>query len=152
MDVQRRLEKLTSILEVAKALAAARDLDALLPLIASEACKVADADRCTIFVLDREKNELWSKVAQGATGVIRVSLDSGLAGAVARTGAVINIEDAYADERFNRTIDQATGYRTHTVLCVPMRDAEGAITGVLQALNKSVGTFTEEDAELLLAL
>jgi len=151
-DLAGRVEKLTSILDVAKAMAAARDLDLLLPLIIHEAAKVVDADRCTLFVLDRERGELWSKVAQGAAREIRVQLGRGIAGSVAETGQVINIQDAYADPRFNRQIDAATGYRTHTILAVPMRDAQGEVTGVLQALNKRAGTFTDEDVELLLAL
>src|SRR5262245_37368561 len=92
----RRVEKLTSILEVAKVLAASRDLDTLLPLVADSASRVADADRCTLYVLDREKGELWSKVARGAAAVIRIPLGSGLAGTVAKTGEIINIADAYA--------------------------------------------------------
>ncbi len=62
----RRLQKLTSILDVTKAMSAERDLDLLLPLILFEASKVVEADRCSLFILDRERNELWSKVAQGA--------------------------------------------------------------------------------------
>jgi len=143
---------LTSILEVAKAMTAKRDLDSLLPLILDEAAKVVDADRCSLFLLDRERRELRTKIAQGA-GEIRVPLGSGIAGLVAETGEVIKLDDAYADRRFNRTIDRSTGYRTHTVLCVPMRDAAGEVTGVIQALNKQGGAaFTAEDEELLLAL
>jgi HD-GYP domain-containing protein (c-di-GMP phosphodiesterase class II) len=152
LELTGRVAKLTSILDVAKAMAAARDLDLLLPLIIREAAKVVDADRCTLFILDRERGELWSKVAQGAAREIRVQLGRGIAGTVAETGQVINIQDAYDDPRFNRTVDIATGYRTSTVLCVPMRDAQGEVTGVLQALNKRDGPFTDEDAELLLAL
>ena len=96
-DLAGRVAKLTSILDVAKAMAAARDLDLLLPLIIHEAAKVVDADRCTLFVLDRERGELWSKVAQGAAREIRVQLGRGIAGSVAETGEVINIQDAYAD-------------------------------------------------------
>ena len=151
-DLARRVRKLTSVLEVAKAMAAARDLELLLPLIIFEAAKVVDADRCTLFILDRDRGELWSKVAQGAAKEIRVKLGHGIAGTVALTGDAINISDAYQDDRFNREIDLTTGYRTHTVLCVPMRDAEGDVTGVLQALNKREGSFGEEDTELLLAL
>lgn len=151
-DLAGRVAKLTSILDVAKAMSAARDLDLLLPLIIHEAAKVVDADRCTLFVLDRERGELWSKVAQGAAKEIRVQLGRGIAGSVAETGQVINIEDAYADPRFNRQIDATTGYRTRNILAVPMRDAQGDVTGVLQALNKQAGAFTEEDTELLLAL
>jgi HD-GYP domain-containing protein (c-di-GMP phosphodiesterase class II) len=152
-DLTRRVQKLTSILDVAKAMTAERDLDLLLPLILHEAAKVVEADRCSLFILDRERNELWSKVAQGARSEIRVKLGSGIAGTVAQTGEIINIPDAYADERFNRSFDVTQGYRTRTILCVPMRDAQGDVTGVLQALNKSgEGPFTAEDEELLLAL
>ena len=151
-DLAGRVSKLTSILDVAKAMTAARDLDLLLPLIIYEAAKVVEADRCTLFVVDRERGELWSKVAQGASDEIRVPLGRGIAGAVADTGQVINIPDAYADPRFNRDVDAATGYRTRTILCVPMRDTQGEVTGVIQALNKHDGAFTDEDEELLRAL
>ncbi len=148
----RRVEKLTSILDVAKAMTAERDVDALLNLILAEAVKVVEADRCSLFVLDRDKNELWSRIAQGESTEIRVPVGSGIAGTVAQTGEVINIPDAYADERFNRSYDRATGYRTRTILCVPMRDTKGDVTGVIQALNAVEGAFDSEDEELLIAL
>ncbi len=151
-DVNRRIQKLTSILDVAKAMTAVGDLDLLLPLILREATHVVDADRCSLFIRDRDRNELWSKVAQGASGEIRIPVGSGIAGRVAETGQVINLSDAYADDRFNRTIDLSTGYRTRSILCVPMRDAAGEVTGVIQALNKRGGSFTAEEEELLLAL
>jgi HD-GYP domain-containing protein (c-di-GMP phosphodiesterase class II) len=148
----RRLEKLTSILDVAKAMAAERDLDTLLELILFEAARVVEADRCSLFVLDREKSELWSRIAQGSSKEIRFPVGVGIAGTVAQTGEVINIRDAYADDRFNRSFDDQTGYRTRTILCVPMRDTHGEITGVIQALNATDGAFDDEDEELLLAL
>ena len=146
------MKKLQSILDVAKQMAAERDLDNLLPLILNHAANVVSADRCSIFILDRERKELWSKVAQGAKDEIRLPVGSGIAGTVAQTGTVINIEDAYQDERFNRFFDDKTGYRTHTILAVPMRDANGEVVGVIQALNRKQGTFNSEDEELLLAL
>ncbi|HVE84143.1 MAG TPA: HD domain-containing phosphohydrolase [Myxococcales bacterium] len=152
LDLAGRVQKLQSILDVAKQMAAERDIDNLLPLIASHASNVAAAERCSIFILDRKSNELWSKVAQGAKEQIRLPLGSGIAGTVAQTGTVINIEDAYQDERFNRSFDDATGFKTRTILAVPMRDANGEVTGVIQALNKRQGTFNAEDEELLLAL
>jgi HD-GYP domain-containing protein (c-di-GMP phosphodiesterase class II) len=92
-------------------------------------------------------------VAQGAKAEIRLPLGAGIAGAVAQSGAVVSLLDAYQDPRFNRSVDDAEGYRTRTVLCVPMRDAQGEITGVLQALNKRSGaSFDAEDEELLIAL
>ncbi|HSB19525.1 MAG TPA: HD domain-containing phosphohydrolase [Anaeromyxobacteraceae bacterium] len=150
-DPERRIRKLQSILDVAKAMTAERDLDRLLDLILREAAEVVEADRCTLFLVDREKGELWSKIAQG-TGQIRIPLTAGIAGEVATRGAAVRIDDAYADARFNREVDQLTGYRTRTVLCVPMRSTAGEVVGVIQALNRAEGVFTAEDEELLMAL
>ena len=150
--VDRRIQKLTSVLDVAKAMTSERNLDQLLDLILREAAKVVEADRCSLFIRDREKNELWSKVAQGAQSEIRVPMGIGIAGSVAETGQAINLQDAYADQRFRRAFDALHSYRTSTILCVPMRDASGEVTGVLQALNKQGGTFDAEDEELLTAL
>jgi HD-GYP domain-containing protein (c-di-GMP phosphodiesterase class II) len=150
-SLERRLAKLQSILEVAKAMTVERNLDRLLALINDEAAKVAEADRCSIFLVDRDRSELWSKVAHG-TQEIRIPLGTGIAGAVAARGEVVRIADAYADPRFNKKVDADTGYRTHSILCVPMWNTKREVTGVLQALNRRDGDFTEEDAELLVAL
>src|SRR5207248_39866 len=124
--LQQRVEKLGGILDVAKALVAERDLDRLLTLIVQSAARVVEADRCSLFLVDRERGELWSKVAQGmGMPEIRFPLGRGISGAVAATGLCINIPDAYADARFNSAVDQRTGYRTNSILCVPMRSLEG---------------------------
>jgi HD-GYP domain-containing protein (c-di-GMP phosphodiesterase class II) len=150
-SLERRLSKLQSILEVAKAMTVERNLDRLLALINDEAAKVAEADRCSIFLVDREHGELWSKVAHGARE-IRIPLGTGIAGAVAARGEVVRIADAYADPRFNKQVDAGTGYRTRSILCVPMWNTKREVVGVLQALNRRDGDFSEEDAELLVAL
>jgi HD-GYP domain-containing protein (c-di-GMP phosphodiesterase class II) len=149
--LERRLAKLQSILEVAKAMTVERNLDRLLALINDEAAKVAEADRCSIFLVDREHGELWSKVAHG-TQEIRIPLGTGIAGAVAVRGEVVRIADAYADPRFNKQVDAGTGYHTRSILCVPMWNTRREVVGVLQALNRRDGDFTGEDAELLVAL
>ena len=159
-QLRQRVEKLGGILEVAKALVAERDLDRLLQLIVAAASRVVEADRCSLFLVDHERGELWSKVAQGVgTKEIRFPMGRGIAGAVAQTNTSVNIPDAYADPRFNKNVDKQTGYRTRSILCVPMRSVEGEVVGVLQALNK-LGPpgnkpgypFTAEDEELLSAL
>src|SRR5690606_9343285 len=139
---------------VAKAMTVERDLERLLDLILREAKHVVDADRCTLFVLDHDREELWSRIAQGLeVAEIRLPLGQGIAGFVAAHDEVVNIEDAYADPRFNRDVDVSTGYQTRSILCVPMRGARGEVVGVIQALNSSVtDAFTDEDEELLLAL
>lgn len=151
-DPARRVEKLTSILDVARAMSAERDLDRLLRLIVIEAARVVDADRCSLFLLDRERQLLWSKVAQGMGDGISVKFGEGIVGHVARTGEVLNLADAYEDPRFQSAVDRSSGYRTRTLLSVPMRNPRGQVVGVLQALNKNEGSFTGEDEELLLVL
>src|SRR5689334_8710715 len=96
-DPERRIQKLQSILDVAKAMAAQRQLDALLEMILREAAQVVEADRCSLFLVDRERAELYTKIAQGAANEIRIPLGAGIAGAVAQTGVAVNIPDAYAD-------------------------------------------------------
>jgi HD-GYP domain-containing protein (c-di-GMP phosphodiesterase class II) len=150
--LEERVGKLSGILEVAKALVAERDLDRLLKLIVDAAARVVDADRVSLFLVDRERGQLWTKVAQG-TKEIRIPLGSGIAGAVAANGDCLSLPDAYDDPRFNQTIDRETGYRTKAILCVPMRSLEGEVVGVLQALNKlGRDRFDAEDQELLEAL
>ena len=149
---QRRVEKLTAILDVAKAMTAARDLESLLELVLRETSKVVDADRASIFLADRARGELWIRAAQGAEKEIRIPIGTGIAGFVAESGSIVNIPDCYADPRFNRQVDLATGYRTQNLLCAPMRSAAGEIVGVIQALNKHDGPFTAEDEELVLVL
>src|SRR5438309_433586 len=80
-----------------------RDLDTLLPVILTEATSVVEAERCSLFILDRDTGELWSRLAQGTKQQIRMPASSGIAGAVATTGQLINIKDAYQDPRFNRS-------------------------------------------------
>jgi HD-GYP domain-containing protein (c-di-GMP phosphodiesterase class II) len=150
-DLERRIQKLQSILDVAKAMTAERDLDQLLELILREAAAVVEADRCSLFLVDRERGELWSKIAHG-TGEIRIPLGAGIAGAVAASGQPVRIADAYADPRFNRDVDHSTGYHTRSILCVPMLTTTREVVGVIQALNRRDGPFTDEDQELLVAL
>ncbi len=138
------------MLEVMSALGAERNLDALLLKIMDKTSDVLEADRSTLFLVDREKNEIWSKVAQGAAlSEIRVPMGAGIAGFVAQSGETVNIADAYQDPRFNIEVDRRTGYHTRTILCMPMRNREGKILGVFQVLNKRDGVFTHADEEML---
>lgn len=138
------------LLDVMNSLAAERDLDRLLQKIMQKTSEVMDADRSTLFLVDEHKQQIWSKVAQGtALNEIRVPLGAGIAGHVALTGETVNIPDAYQDSRFNPEVDRKTGYHTRTILCMPMRNREGKILGVLQVLNKRKGVFTRGDEEML---
>jgi putative ABC transport system ATP-binding protein len=94
------------------------------------------ADRATLFLLDEARGELWSKVAAGAAGEIRIPRTSGIAGAVAASGETLNIPDARADPRFDPSVDRASGYTTRQLLCVPLLDSQRRVFGVAQMLNK----------------
>ena len=105
-----------------------------------------DADRASLYLVDKQKQELWTKVAQGM-GVRRSACPwtSGIAGHVARTGTAMNVADAYQDPLFNQEIDQKTGYRTKSVLSVPIRDDRNEVIGVISAFNSTNGTFSADD-------
>jgi putative ABC transport system ATP-binding protein len=110
-----------------------------------------NADRASLFLVDYDRAELWSKVARDASGEIfeiRIPRDKGIAGAVATSGKTLNIRDAYEDSRFERSVDQKSGYRTKSVLCVPLLDSGGRVFGVAQLLNKGGGEpFDAADEE-----
>lgn len=154
IEAQENFEKpLSALLNVARTLAAETSLEHLLTTVAKEIKNVLDADRCTVFLLDKEKNELVSKIALGmGTQELRFPADKGLAGYVAQTGEIINITDAYSDDRFNKDIDKETGYTTKTILCMPIWNMKHEILGVFQVLNKNTGTFSKEDEEILIAI
>ena len=78
---------------------------------------------------------------------IRFPANAGIAGQAAQDRDCINVPDAYADQRFNREVDKQTGYRTRNLLTFPLENIAGDLIGVLQALNKEDGPFTEEDEE-----
>lgn len=146
-------EPYTALLNVARTLAAETNTDTLLKTVAEEIKKVLNADRCTVFLLDKEKNELWSKVALGLESKeIRFSADSGIAGYSAKTGEIINIKDAYSDPRFNKDIDRETGYTTKNMITMPIWNLKHEILGVFQVLNKLEGEFTAKDEETLLTI
>jgi putative ABC transport system ATP-binding protein len=105
------------------------------------------ADRATLFLLDEVRGELWSKVAAGAAGEIRIPRDAGIAGAVARSGETLNIPDAQADPRFDASVDRASGYATRNLLCVPLRDQQGRVFGVAEMLNKRGADCFDADDE-----
>jgi HD-GYP domain-containing protein (c-di-GMP phosphodiesterase class II) len=144
--------RLEVILDVTRHLMSVTDLDSLLQLIAEATQELLASDRATIFIVDRDRGELWSRVALGASE-IRIPLGTGIAGTVAETGQVINIPDAYADPRFNPEPDQLSGYETKSLLTFPMTGQEGRVIGVFQAVNKhGGGAFTSADEDTLASL
>ncbi len=128
-------------------------IDELLQRMVDLIAEKMNADRGTIYVVDRGKREVFSKAAHlPEIEEIRLQLGQGVAGFVAESGQVVNVPTTTTDARFFAGIDQRTGYRTSSILAVPMRDREGQIIGVVQLLNKKSGSFPLEDEGLLVAL
>lgn len=144
-------KQLAILLEFGKVINKTKSLDDVLESMANFARDILQADRCSIFIYDKNKDELWSKVAH-EVHPIRITAKRGLAGYAALSKETQIVVDAYNDYRFNREVDKATGYLTHTILSVPLLDNQENTIGVFQALNKKQGIFTNVDAELLLLI
>jgi signal transduction histidine kinase len=145
-----RTHKLHALLELGQLIALDLQLNDMLLQISQKACEVMKAERCSIFLYDPHTNELWSTIALGMGGeVIRIPSNAGLAGYCFQTGEIINLEDAYTDERFNKQVDSKTGYRTQSVLCIPLFTRGGLRLGVIQLLNKKDGFFKKDDETFL---
>ncbi len=146
------MKELSSIIEATKKLNSTLDLGELISIILQIATRQTGAERGTVFLVDRERNEIWSLVGLGLEQqVIRLPAERGIAGWVAREGSAVRLEDAYDDARFEPDIDRKLGFKTSQLLCLPIRNEAGAIIGVLQLLNKPEG-FTDEDEAFLDAL
>jgi HD-GYP domain-containing protein (c-di-GMP phosphodiesterase class II) len=139
------------LLEVGQAINSVLDLDRLLDLIAQKATDLLEAERCTIFVVDRDHGILWTQTAVGEAR-FEIPLGTGIAGAVVESAEVINVADAYQDPRFNQDVDRRTGFRTRSLLAGPMYNQGGEIIGVCQLINSLNGHFSGTDERLLSAL
>ena len=149
----KQLSPLSGIYRVIKAMTTERQLESLLEVITKETRSILNCDRCSVFILDKQKAELWTQIAQGINNQIHVSLSANsIVSECARSQRQINIIDAYKEKYFDPTIDKLTAYRTQSILCVPMLNRLGEVIGVFQALNKCNGSFTKNDEEWLLAL
>ncbi|VAX18841.1 hypothetical protein MNBD_IGNAVI01-1159 [hydrothermal vent metagenome] len=145
-----RIEQLERINEAAHLVNSNINLDDLLQNITDVSVDLAGADRGTLYLVEKNKNQLWSKIAVGNTPKeIRLKIGDGLAGWVAKYGETINIEDAYSDERFDMSYDNLSGYQTKSVLCYPVKNKEGEVISVIQLLNSKNGAFSDLDVELL---
>ncbi|PYR69861.1 MAG: sigma-54-dependent Fis family transcriptional regulator, partial [Acidobacteria bacterium] len=146
------LDKYTALIDISWRLNSEKNFEQLLKLIADEATKHVDAERATIFMLDKEKNELWAKIALGVSDTIRFDSRLGTAGAVLISGKPMIVEDAYKSPLFYASIDSHTGFHTRNILSVPLRNPKQEVIGVFQVLNKREGRFTTEDEHFLVAL
>jgi adenylate cyclase len=134
------------LLTIAEAISTELHIDVLFIRIINAATQLLNAERSTLFLYDQANDQLWSQVAEGAgQKEIRIPSKAGIAGAAFTDGEVLVIPDAYADPRFNRAVDKASGFRTRNILAVPILDKMGERLGVVQILNKRGGAFTPLD-------
>ncbi|OHT11136.1 3'5'-cyclic nucleotide phosphodiesterase family protein [Tritrichomonas foetus] len=148
-DSMHQQKRLRSLLDVAETLSGQLRMDILIPNIMQRACELVKADRCSLFMVNETRDKLVTSFQGGLANSIEIPLNKGIVGFTATTGEILNIEDAYEDSRFNRATDLATGYRTLTLLCVPIFDDKQDIRGVTEMINKLDGVFTKEDEKLI---
>lgn len=143
-------QKLKLLFEYAGKIADENRLDHLLQLMADLGRQLVVADRCTIWIYDKEKNELWTKVAHGIQE-IRIPADTGVVGHVISTQTEYFTNNAYQDPNFNKEVDKKTGYKTKALLALPLYDNDENIFGAYQAVNKMTETqeFSQEDIDNL---
>ena len=150
--VQINRQKEMEFLDLVADITSELELGPLLTRVMTEATRMLQADRSTLFLNDEKTGELFSRVAMGdSLGEIRLPNTAGIAGAVFTSGESIHIPHAYADLRFNPAFDKQTGYFTRSILCVPVLNKNGKRIGVTQVLNKRGGGFTKEDESRLKA-
>ncbi|SHL58859.1 GAF domain-containing protein [Fibrobacter sp. UWT2] len=152
VESQRILELLFTYMPK---IAAERKMDSLLVLMADLGRSIVAADRCSLWLVDEDSGELWTKVAHGVSE-LRIPYNAGFVGYSVRTGEPLLIKDAYQDPRFDRRSDEKTHYRTTSVLTVPLMNSAGRVMGVYQAINKQgenelgeSGVFSIQDLERL---
>ena len=128
-----------------------RNYDDILMVLANMGRALSSSDRCSVWIVDKEKQEIWTKVAHGIDA-IRIPIDSGIVGSAIATGKKIIIDDVYKDDRFNPEIDKKTGYHTKSMMVIPMFDNEDEIIGAFQAINHKYGedVFDERDMQRLM--
>lgn len=143
--------ELHRLLDVTRLLAAPFELQDMLAQVTGVACEVLHAERGSVWLLDEASGELVLETASGLAHA-RVPLGHGLIGACAADRRIINVEDCYADARFDRSIDQRTGFTTRCSLTLPLADTQGQLVGVMQLLNKRDGVFGPADLPLAEAL
>jgi len=146
--------RLSLLVDLATQLAREVDLDALLETACERIARAVRADRATVWLIDAERGDLVTRVAVlPEVPRLRQPLSRGIAGCVATTGAVVRLDDATQDARWDPSADQTTGYCSRSMLVVPIReDARSPLRGVLQILNREGGSFDDDDERYALAL
>lgn len=144
----RRIKRLQTTLHIASSFSSARETQPLLELIAKEATRLLESERSSIFIWDREHKQVVACPALGVEGnTLRLPDDVGIVGDVIHSGKTIRVDEAYNDERFDPSVDKSSGFRTHNLLCVPLRNNAGELIGAFEVMNKEKGKADYDDAD-----
>ena len=150
LEERNRLRELLSkLIGIASSLTSELDFDRLFPLIVGNVTEVMNAERTSLYVVDWDRNEIWTKVSEGVKQ-IRLPIGYGISGQVAKTGEMFNITDAWELPYFDRSFDIKNNFRTKSVLCIPIKSHQGRIIGVLQVINKKGKELFDEEDEVFL--
>ncbi|MBC7909967.1 MAG: GAF domain-containing protein [Pyrinomonadaceae bacterium] len=145
-----RLLRLEALVAASEALNRASGLDDILSVILDLVSTQLDCERGTVFLRDRRTDKLHARQMIGSERIeIILERGVGIAGHVAESGESVFINDVQADPRFDSTTDVRTGFKTKTMLCVPLRKPDEPPLGSLQAINARGGHFSEADLAYL---
>lgn len=151
--LRRKVRQLRAVITASAMVNSMLDLESIAEHVLSIATSLLQAERGSLFLLDRETETLTPLVAHGVENErLRLKVGEGIVGTVARTGRAVILDDPYADPRFNPRFDHETGFRTRSLLTVPVRDRRGELVAVLQLLNHKGHPFNREDARFLAEL
>jgi signal transduction histidine kinase len=143
---------LNVIIKYANKIAKETNINSLIELIAQFGRDITNADRCSIWIIDKTKNELWTIVAQDVeNNKLKIPIDKGVVGYSIKLQEPIIVNDAYNSKLFYPDMDKVTGYRTNCLMSIPVNDTNGNPIGAVQVINKKDGIqeFCEKDLEHL---
>jgi transcriptional regulator with GAF, ATPase, and Fis domain len=148
-----RIERLQTILQITNQWHQTNDMETLLVRMAEAATKLLNADRASIFLWDKPNKMVVGRPALGIkSGELRLPDDAGIVGQVIQTGEPRRVSSEHDEQEIDRAVDMQTGYRTKTILCVPLNSPDGSRLGAFEVLNKRTGAFTSDDQRGLVEL
>ncbi len=150
--LKQQLQQHRMLLELGRVIVSEMDMHGLFKVIMNQTRRFMGTEKCSVFIFDDEKDELWSRVSTDLeANEIRFPAHTGIAGWVFQNQKPLIINDAYGDPRFYPGVDQKTHFKTRNILCLPLINRKGTCIGTLQVINKTSGDFTSNDEELLLS-
>ena len=149
INTSDRSQGLAALLEVAEVLSGQLDIAKLTEAIMEKGRSLTKSDRCSLFLVNDKRDKLITSFQHGLDNAIIIPIDKGIAGRTVKEKATIRIADAYSDPSFDSSTDLETGYRTQTILSVPIFNNRGEVIGVTEMVNKMKGEFTEWDAHMI---